>query len=101
MSPTAIELTELRCSPANEMSAPSAIRRMALNTATVKEAMRARKKFVAPVIVPTWDRATANRTAAMLRGLDPAVLAVGHGRTLRDPAPAIDRALAAVGAGGR
>jgi glyoxylase-like metal-dependent hydrolase (beta-lactamase superfamily II) len=49
----------------------------------------------------TWDRATANRTAAMLRGLDPAVLAVGHGRTLRDPAPAIDRALAAVGAGGR
>jgi len=48
----------------------------------------------------TWDRATANRTAAMLRGLDPAVLAVGHGRPLRDPAPAIDRALAAVGAGG-
>jgi glyoxylase-like metal-dependent hydrolase (beta-lactamase superfamily II) len=49
----------------------------------------------------TWDRDTANRTAAMLRGLDPAVLAVGHGRALRNPAPAIDRALAAVGAGGR
>jgi glyoxylase-like metal-dependent hydrolase (beta-lactamase superfamily II) len=49
----------------------------------------------------TWDRDTANRTAAMLRGLAPAALAAGHGRVVRDPAAAIDRALAAVGAGGR
>jgi glyoxylase-like metal-dependent hydrolase (beta-lactamase superfamily II) len=49
----------------------------------------------------TWDRGTANRTAATLRGLDPAVLAVGHGRVVRDPAAAIDRALATAGAGGR
>jgi glyoxylase-like metal-dependent hydrolase (beta-lactamase superfamily II) len=49
----------------------------------------------------TWDRGTANRTAAALGGLGPAVLAVGHGRVVRDPAAAIRRALAAVGAGGR
>jgi glyoxylase-like metal-dependent hydrolase (beta-lactamase superfamily II) len=49
----------------------------------------------------TWDRDTANRTAAMLRGLEPATLAVGHGRVVRDPAAAIDRALATVGADGR
>jgi glyoxylase-like metal-dependent hydrolase (beta-lactamase superfamily II) len=46
----------------------------------------------------TWDRATANRTAAMLRTLDPAALAVGHGPVVSDPAAAIDRALARVGA---
>jgi glyoxylase-like metal-dependent hydrolase (beta-lactamase superfamily II) len=45
----------------------------------------------------TWDRATANRTAAMLRTLDPAALAVGHGPVVADPGAAIDRALAAVG----
>jgi glyoxylase-like metal-dependent hydrolase (beta-lactamase superfamily II) len=49
----------------------------------------------------TWHRPAANRTAAMLRELAPAVLTVGHGRAVRDPAAAIDRALAAVGAGGR
>jgi glyoxylase-like metal-dependent hydrolase (beta-lactamase superfamily II) len=47
----------------------------------------------------TWDRATANRTAAMLRTLEPKALAVGHGPVVADPAAAIDRALAAVGAG--
>jgi glyoxylase-like metal-dependent hydrolase (beta-lactamase superfamily II) len=46
----------------------------------------------------TWDRATANRTAAMLRTLEPKALAVGHGPVVADPAAAIDRALAAVGA---
>jgi glyoxylase-like metal-dependent hydrolase (beta-lactamase superfamily II) len=46
----------------------------------------------------TWHRDTANRTAAALSGLDPALLAVGHGRVVRDPAAAIDRALATVGA---
>jgi glyoxylase-like metal-dependent hydrolase (beta-lactamase superfamily II) len=49
----------------------------------------------------TWDRGTANRTAAMLAEVGPAALAVGHGRVVRDPAAAIRRALAAVGAGGR
>jgi glyoxylase-like metal-dependent hydrolase (beta-lactamase superfamily II) len=46
----------------------------------------------------TWDRETANRTAAMLRTLDPAALAAGHGPVVSDPAAAIDRALARVGA---
>jgi glyoxylase-like metal-dependent hydrolase (beta-lactamase superfamily II) len=45
----------------------------------------------------TWDRPTANRTAALLRTLDPAALAVGHGPVVSDPAAAIDRALARVG----
>ncbi|HEY3766831.1 MAG TPA: MBL fold metallo-hydrolase, partial [Gaiellales bacterium] len=30
----------------------------------------------------TWDRPTANRTAAMLAGLEPAALAPGHGRVV-------------------
>ena len=47
----------------------------------------------------TWDRPTENRTAAMLRTLAPTALAVGHGPVVADPAAAIDRALAAVGAG--
>jgi glyoxylase-like metal-dependent hydrolase (beta-lactamase superfamily II) len=46
----------------------------------------------------TWDRATANRTAATLRTLDPAALAAGHGPVVSNPAAAIDRALARVGA---
>jgi glyoxylase-like metal-dependent hydrolase (beta-lactamase superfamily II) len=46
----------------------------------------------------TWDRTTANRTAAMLRTLDPAALAAGHGPVVSDPTAAIDRALAKVGA---
>ena len=32
---------------------------MAENTATVNDAIKARKKLVAPVIVPIWERATA------------------------------------------
>ena len=44
----------------------------------------------------TWDRPTANRTAAMLRALEPAALAVGHGPVVVDPLADIDRALAAV-----
>jgi glyoxylase-like metal-dependent hydrolase (beta-lactamase superfamily II) len=44
----------------------------------------------------TWDRPTANRTAAMLRTLPATALAVGHGPVISDPAAAIDRALAAV-----
>ena len=45
----------------------------------------------------TWDRPTANRTAAMLRRLAPAALAPGHGRVVVSPLPAIDRALRKVG----
>jgi glyoxylase-like metal-dependent hydrolase (beta-lactamase superfamily II) len=44
----------------------------------------------------TWDRPTANRTAAMLRTLPATALAVGHGPVIADPAAAIDRALLAV-----
>jgi glyoxylase-like metal-dependent hydrolase (beta-lactamase superfamily II) len=47
----------------------------------------------------TWDRPTEIRTAAMLRTLAPTALAVGHGPVVVDPGAAIDRALAAVGAG--
>lgn len=46
----------------------------------------------------TWDRPTANRTAAMLRALEPAALAVGHGPVVVGPLADIDRALAAVAA---
>jgi glyoxylase-like metal-dependent hydrolase (beta-lactamase superfamily II) len=49
------------------------------------------------VAMATWDRETANRTAAALRELDPAALAVGHGPVIASPAAAMDRALAAVG----
>jgi glyoxylase-like metal-dependent hydrolase (beta-lactamase superfamily II) len=44
----------------------------------------------------TWDRPTANRTAATLRTLQPTALAVGHGPVVTDPLAAMDRALAAV-----
>src|SRR5579871_7075453 len=59
MSVVEKELAAPRCSPENEMSGPSAVNKMAENTATVNEAISARKKFVAPVMVPTCDRATA------------------------------------------
>jgi glyoxylase-like metal-dependent hydrolase (beta-lactamase superfamily II) len=49
------------------------------------------------VAMATWDRETANRTAASLRALEPAALAVGHGPVIASPATAMDRALAAVG----
>jgi glyoxylase-like metal-dependent hydrolase (beta-lactamase superfamily II) len=49
------------------------------------------------VAMATWDRETANRTAASLRALDPEALAVGHGPVIVSPAAAMDRALAAAG----
>ncbi|HEY2789453.1 MAG TPA: MBL fold metallo-hydrolase [Gaiellales bacterium] len=58
---------------------------------------RINRRFPLPGMA-TWDRPTANRTAAMLRTLAPAALAVGHGPVVADPAAAIDRALAVVGA---
>ena len=42
----------------------------------------------------TWDRPTANATAARLATLDPSALAAGHGPVIADPGLAIDRALA-------
>ena len=53
------------------------------------------------VAMATWDRETANRTAASLRALEPAALAVGHGPVIASPAAAMDRALDAVGMAGR
>jgi hypothetical protein len=47
--------------------------------------------------VATWDAPTANRTAAMLRTVEPAALAVGHGPIVKAPLPAMDRALRTVG----
>jgi glyoxylase-like metal-dependent hydrolase (beta-lactamase superfamily II) len=46
----------------------------------------------------TWDRPLAARSAQELRALEPSVLVVGHGRPVRDPAAAMDRALARAGA---
>jgi glyoxylase-like metal-dependent hydrolase (beta-lactamase superfamily II) len=42
----------------------------------------------------TWDKPTAVRTARELRALDPARLAVGHGRVVESPAAAMDAAIA-------
>ena len=42
----------------------------------------------------TWDRAKDLGSAAGLRALDPAVLAVGHGPALSSPGPAMDAAIA-------
>lgn len=58
---------------------------------------RINRRFPLPGMA-TWDRPTANRTAAMLGTLAPAALAVGHGPVIVDPAAAIDRALAVVAA---
>jgi glyoxylase-like metal-dependent hydrolase (beta-lactamase superfamily II) len=41
----------------------------------------------------TWDRERTIASAERLRGLDPAVLVVGHGPAVRDPAAGMDRAL--------
>jgi glyoxylase-like metal-dependent hydrolase (beta-lactamase superfamily II) len=41
----------------------------------------------------TWDRDQDLASARALRALDPALLATGHGPAIRDPAPAMDRAI--------
>jgi glyoxylase-like metal-dependent hydrolase (beta-lactamase superfamily II) len=43
----------------------------------------------------TWDLPSALRTATELRGLNPSLLTVGHGKALVNPASAMDRAIAA------
>jgi glyoxylase-like metal-dependent hydrolase (beta-lactamase superfamily II) len=45
----------------------------------------------------TWDRPTANRTAAMLVQIEPAALACGHGPVVPAPQVAMQRAVATVG----
>ena len=42
----------------------------------------------------TWDRPTELRTAKALRALDPARLAVGHGKVVEAPGAAMDAAIA-------
>src|SRR4051812_35056254 len=42
----------------------------------------------------TWHRPTALQTARELRALDPARLAVGHGKTVENPGAAMDAAIA-------
>jgi glyoxylase-like metal-dependent hydrolase (beta-lactamase superfamily II) len=42
----------------------------------------------------TWDKQMDLESARALRDLDPTVLAVGHGPATRDPADAMDRAIA-------
>ena len=42
----------------------------------------------------TWDKEVDLASARALRGLEPAILVVGHGPVVRAPAGAIDRALA-------
>src|SRR5450432_2014215 len=68
MSATPIEETEPRAPSTSETSAPSAIKRMALKAATVNEDIIARKKFIAPVMVPTWERVTEFCSATTLTG---------------------------------
>jgi glyoxylase-like metal-dependent hydrolase (beta-lactamase superfamily II) len=45
----------------------------------------------------TWDKAADLESARALRALDPALLAVGHGRATASPAAPIDRAIARAG----
>jgi glyoxylase-like metal-dependent hydrolase (beta-lactamase superfamily II) len=42
----------------------------------------------------TWDRAQDLESARVLRDLRPSLLLVGHGPATREPAAAIDRAIA-------
>src|SRR4051794_5757536 len=42
----------------------------------------------------TWDKAKDLESARALRALDPAILLVGHGPPVRDPAAAMDQAIA-------
>ena len=42
----------------------------------------------------TWSKHAAAKSAAILRGLNPSVLGVGHGEPLKDPGRAMDAAIA-------
>jgi glyoxylase-like metal-dependent hydrolase (beta-lactamase superfamily II) len=45
----------------------------------------------------TWDKAKDLESAKRLRELEPAMLVVGHGGPVRDPGPAMDKAVSAGG----
>jgi glyoxylase-like metal-dependent hydrolase (beta-lactamase superfamily II) len=45
----------------------------------------------------TWDKAKDLESAKKLRELDPAMLVVGHGGPVRNPGPALDKAVSAAG----
>jgi glyoxylase-like metal-dependent hydrolase (beta-lactamase superfamily II) len=59
---------------------------------------KANPRFPFPALA-TWHRPTALETARVLRALDPARLAVGHGKTVDAPGPDMDRAIARAEAG--
>jgi len=42
----------------------------------------------------TWSRHAAAKSAAILRGLNPSLLAVGHGNAIHDPGSALEAAIA-------
>jgi glyoxylase-like metal-dependent hydrolase (beta-lactamase superfamily II) len=46
----------------------------------------------------TWDKAKDLESAKRLRELEPAMLVVGHGGPVRNPGPAMDKAIASAGA---
>jgi glyoxylase-like metal-dependent hydrolase (beta-lactamase superfamily II) len=64
----------------------------------VSTSAKVNPRFPFPTLA-TWHRPTALETARALRALDPARLAVGHGKTVDAPGPAMDRAIAAAEAG--
>lgn len=41
----------------------------------------------------TWDKSKDHESAVALRALEPSVMVVGHGAPVREPTPAMDRAL--------
>ncbi len=45
----------------------------------------------------TWDKGKDLESAKKLRELEPAVLVVGHGNPVRNPGPAMDKAISAAG----
>jgi len=45
----------------------------------------------------TWDKAKDLESARKLREFEPAVLVVGHGNPVRNPGPAMDKAISAAG----
>lgn len=59
----------------------------------VSTSARPTAPFPIPALV-AWHRPTALASARRLRALDPATLAVGHGKVLEDPLAAMDQAIA-------
>jgi glyoxylase-like metal-dependent hydrolase (beta-lactamase superfamily II) len=59
----------------------------------VETSAKVNPRFPLPTLA-TWHRPTALETARALRALDPARLAVGHGKTIDAPGAAMDRAIA-------